>query len=182
MLSAPAGTGKTTLVNYLLGEFSHIIQSVSFTTRPPRTGEIDGKHYHFISQAQFDQRIAQGDFLEYVSLYGYSYGTSRSQVEALQKAGKHVMLVIDTQGALKLKGVVPAVYIFVLPPSMEELKQRLEVRRTETPEAIQKRLSWALQELKMVHQYDYSLINDDRQIAYDVLRSIVIAEEHRVIH
>lgn len=182
VLSAPAGTGKTTLVNYLLGEFSHIIQSVSFTTRPPRTGEIDGKHYHFISQAQFDQRIAQGDFLEYVSLYGYSYGTSRSQVEALQKAGKHVMLVIDTQGALKLKGVVPAVYIFVLPPSMEELKQRLEVRRTETPEAIQKRLSWALQELKMVHQYDYSLINDDRQIAYDVLRSIVIAEEHRVIH
>ena len=182
VLSAPAGTGKNTLVNRLLEEFPDIVESVSFTTRSPRQDETDGKHYHFITQAQFDQRIADGDFLEYVSLYGYSYGTSRSQVETLQKAGKHVMLVIDTQGALKLKQTISAVYIFVIPPSMQELKQRLEARRTETPEAIQSRLDWAEKELAMIDQYDYSLINDDMETAYDALRSIIVAEEHRVIH
>ncbi len=182
VLSAPAGTGKNTLVNRLLEEFSDIVESVSFTTRSPRQDETDGKHYHFVTQAQFDQRIAEGDFLEYVSLYGYSYGTSRAQVETLQKAGKHVMLVIDTQGALKLKQVISATYIFVYPPSMQELKQRLEARSTETVEAIQSRLEWAEKEMTMIKQYDYCLINDDMDIAYDALRSIIVAEEHRVIH
>ena len=182
VVSAPAGTGKNTLVNRLLEEFPHIAESVSFTTRSPRPGEIDGKHYHFISQEQFDLRIAQKDFLEYVSLYGHSYGTSRSEVETLQKDGKHVMLVIDTQGALKLKGVIDATYIFIVPPSMDALQQRLEARRTETPEAIQNRLSWAKKEMEAIDKYDYSLINDDMQTAYEALRSIVIAEEHRVTH
>lgn len=182
VVSAPAGTGKNTLVNRLLEEFPHIAESVSFTTRSPRPGEIDGKHYHFIRQEQFDLRVAQKDFLEYVSLYGYSYGTSRSEVETLQKDGKHVMLVIDTQGALKLKGVIDATYIFIVPPSMDALQQRLEARRTETPEAIQNRLSWAQKEMEAIDKYDYSLINDNMQTAYEALRSIVIAEEHRVTH
>lgn len=125
VVSAPAGTGKTTLVNRLLEEFPHLIESTSFTTRPPRPGEVDGQHYHFITQEQFDRRIAQNDFLEHVSLYGYSYGTSRSQVEALQRAGKHVILVIDTQGALELKGTISAVYIFVVPPLWRSLNSAL---------------------------------------------------------
>ena len=182
VVSAPAGTGKTTLVNRLLEEFPHILESVSFTTREPRPGEINGKHYHFVTQQEFDKRISQGDLLEYVTLYGHSYGTSRSQVEALRKAGKHAILVIDTQGALKLKETISAVYIFVIPPSMSELKQRLETRRTETPEAMQRRLDWAQEELKAIDQYDYNLVNDDMQTAYEALRSIVIAEEHRVTH
>ncbi|MBA2728634.1 MAG: guanylate kinase [Parachlamydiaceae bacterium] len=180
IVSAPAGTGKTTLVQMLVQEFPSVIESISYTTRNPRLGEIDGVHYNFISAEEFQKRIASGDFLEYVSLYGCYYGTSKLWVEAQLALGKHVVLVIDTQGALQLKGSYPATYIFVGPPSIEELRRRLIKRGTETMEKIDERINIAEKELQAARFYDYFVINRDLNIAYQVLRSILIAEDHRV--
>jgi len=181
VISAPAGTGKTTLVRMLSQEFPCIVESISCTTRPPRTGEVNGKDYYFLSKEDFTQRIARGDFLEYAEVFGYDYGTSRSFVREEQERGKHVFLVIDTQGALQLKAQnFPAVYIFLSPPSLEELKERLVKRKTESPEVIKQRLSWAETELKRIEKYDYHIVNDNLHDAYIILRSIVIAEEHKV--
>lgn len=179
IVSAPAGTGKTTLIQRLVQEFSSIIASISFTTRQPRDGEVPGIHYHFITESEFEAKIAAEDFLEYVKLYGTYYGTSRQWIKEQQQKGKHVVLVIDTQGALQLKGKIPAVLIFVRPPSEEILRQRLTQRQTESPEMIEKRLDWARKELQAAQRYDYQLINDDLDEAYQVLRSIFIAEGHR---
>jgi guanylate kinase len=181
ILSAPAGTGKTTLVRMLAQEFSCVYESISCTTRPIRPGEIEGQDYHFLSQEEFKKRISQGDFLEYAEVFGYHYGTSQVLVRKQQEMGNHVFLVIDTQGAMQLKEKqFPAVYIFVSPPSLEELKERLVKRQTENPEVIEKRLSWAKAEIECLKHYDYHIINDDLNMAYAVLRSIVIAEEHRI--
>lgn len=180
ILSAPAGTGKTTLIHRLTSEFPCIVQSVSYTTREPREGETSGIHYHFITREEFEKKIAAEDFLEYVDLYGYYYGTSRTAVEKLLDSGKHVFLVIDTQGALKLREFYPACHIFILPPTLEELSKRLEKRQTETPESFQKRIDLANKEMALVDKYDYKIINDSLEVAYQVLRSIVIAEEHRI--
>lgn len=180
ILSAPAGTGKTTLVQKLVQEFSTIVASVSFTTRLPRPGEIPGAHYHFLSKEEFVRRIVQGEFLEYVELYGDYYGTSRLWVEDKLLQGMHVILVIDTQGALQLKDKIEATSIFVSPPSLRELEKRLKERKTESQEVIEKRLAWAEQEMLVRSSYDYLIINDDLEIAYQVLRSIIIAEEHHI--
>ncbi len=181
ILSAPAGTGKTTLVRMLSQEFPCIYESISCTTRPPRPGEIDGKDYYFLSKKEFERKIDQGDFLEYAEVFGYYYGTSQIYVLEQQEMGKHVFLIIDTQGAMQLKKrKFPAVYIFLSPPSLEELKGRLIKRKTENREAIEKRLSWAQAEMEMMTNYDYHIVNDHLNQAYIVLRSIVIAEEHRV--
>jgi guanylate kinase len=182
VVSAPAGTGKTTLVQRLMQEFPSIIASISYTTRQPREGEIPGVHYHFISDAEFETKIVAGDFLEYVKLYGTYYGTSREWVRGQQYQGKHVVLVIDTQGALQLKGQFPAIFIFVRPPSLESLRERLNQRQTESAEMIEKRLAWAQTELQVAQKYDYEIINDDLEIAYQILRSIFIAECHRIRH
>ena len=181
VLSAPAGTGKTTLVRMLAQEFPCIVESVSCTTRPPRPGEINGKDYFYLSQKEFEEKVEQGDFLEYAEVFGYHYGTSLSFVHKQQEMGKHVFLVIDTQGAMQLKKKrFPAIYIFLSPPSLEELKERLIKRQTESQEVIDKRLSWAETELAMVKNYDYHIVNDHLNQAYAILRSIIIAEEHRV--
>lgn len=180
IISAPAGTGKTTLVQLLTREFPNVIASVSYTTRQPREGEVNGTHYHFVTRDDFESRIAASDFIEYVNLYGYYYGTSREWIINQQKQGKHVVLVIDTQGALQLKGRLTAVSIFIKPPSLNILRGRLANRKTETPDMIEKRLDWAKTELKAIPYYDYLIVNDDLQIAYQVLRSIIIAESHRV--
>jgi guanylate kinase len=181
VLSAPAGTGKTTLVRMLAQEFSCIYECVSSTTRPPRPGEVDGKDYYFLSKKEFEDKIRQGDFLEYAEVFGYYYGTSQTHVFEQQKMGKHVFLVIDTQGAMQLKKKnFSAVYIFLSPPSLEELRERLTKRKTENREAIEKRLSWAKAEIEMMANYDYHIVNDNLNQAYIVLRSIAIAEEHRV--
>lgn len=180
VVSAPAGTGKTTLVQMLVNEFPAIVQSVSFTTRPPREGEIEGKNYHFVTESEFEEKISASDFLEYVKLYGYYYGTSREWILSQQKKGKHVMLVIDTQGALQLKNRLSAAFIFIAPPSLEVLRERLSNRKTESLEMVEKRWKWAKTEMQAVRHYDYLIINDDLQIAYQILRSIIIAETHRV--
>lgn len=180
ILSAPAGTGKTTLVQKLVNEFPHVIASVSFTTRAPREGEINGVHYYFVDEAEFTRRIANNEFLEYVKLYDDYYGTSRPLMEEQLSQGKHVVLVIDTQGGLLLKDKIKATYIFVAPPSLNVLEKRLQTRRTEPQHVIEKRLAWAEQEMGAKEAYDYLIVNDDLNVAYQVLRSIVIAEEHRI--
>ena len=180
VLSAPAGTGKSTLVDRLTREFDTVRRSISCTTRPARAGEVDGVDYHFISQELFDQRVVSGAFLEHVSLFGYAYGTVKEDVEAMRGSGKHVVLVIDTQGALKLMHEVKAVYIFVMPPSEEILSSRLSGRGTESEESIQRRLAEAKREMSCRERYNYCIVNDDIDTAYQVLRSIVIAEEHRI--
>jgi guanylate kinase len=181
VLSAPAGTGKTTLVRMLSQEFPCIYESISCTTRPLRPGEVDGKDYYFLSKKEFNDKVAKGDFLEYAEVFGYHYGTSQEHVLKQQKTGKHVFLIIDTQGAMLLKKEhFSAIYIFISPPSLEELKERLVKRKTESMEAIQKRLSWAKAEIEKMAEYDYHIVNDNLNQAYAVLRSIVIAEEHRI--
>ncbi len=180
MISAPAGTGKTTLVKMLTDEFPNVVRSVTCTTRKPRPGEVNGVDYFFLSEEEFEKKLKAGDFLEHVGVFGHHYGTSRSLVEKDLNAGKHVILVIDTQGALQLKKKIDAIYIFISPPSMEELKKRLHKRGTETPEAIEKRINWARHELEMISHYDYHVINDNLPLAYDALKSILIAEEDRI--
>lgn len=181
VVSAPAGTGKTTLVKMLDDEFPNIVTSISFTTRQPRLGEQPGSHYNFISESEFAKKIVEGDFLEHAQIYGHYYGTSKKWVKEQQEKGNHVVLVIDTQGALQLKGVIPAVFIFIAPPSMEILRTRLTNRKTESQEVVEQRLKWSEKEIYDAQFYDYMIINDDLATAYQALRSIVIAEEHRIV-
>ncbi len=125
IISAPAGTGKTTLVRMLCEEFDRIVESVSYTTRKIRPKEEDGKDYHFVSEEEFEEKIKQSDFLEYARVFGHYYGTSGKDIEELVRKGKHVVLIIDTQGALQLMGKIEAVFIFISPPDFEELRSRL---------------------------------------------------------
>jgi guanylate kinase len=180
VLSGPAGTGKTTLVRMLVDEFPNIVQSISFTTREPRQGELSGVDYNFITDQEFESKILKNEFLEYVKLYGYYYGTSRNWVEKTNEQGKYVILVIDTQGALQLMKKIQAVFIFVEPPTLEELRMRLIHRQTESDDGIVERLAWAKKEIKEAHKYNYRIVNKNLEDAYDVLRSIIIAEQHRV--
>ena len=179
VISAPAGTGKTTLVRMLTEEFDCVVESVSCTTRKPRANEKEGVDYFFVSEAQFQAMIKEGEFLEYAHVFGHYYGTSRHALEKQLKSGKHVILVIDTQGAEQVKKRIDAIHIFIRPPNFDELKQRLHGRRSETKEAIATRLSWAERELEAAKHYDYQVVNQDLKTAYEILRSILIAEEHK---
>ncbi len=179
VVSAPAGTGKTTLVRMLIEEFSCVVESVSHTTRSPRPNEVEGRDYFFISRLEFEKKIQAGEFLEYAEVFGHLYGTSRKFVVDRQERGKHVILVIDTQGALQLMEKMEATFIFISPPSLEELKSRLHRRKSETEEAMAQRLSWAQKEISLASRYHYHIINDHLKVAYEVLRSILIAEEHK---
>jgi guanylate kinase len=180
VVSAPAGTGKNTLVDRLKKEFSCITESVSFTTRKARLGEENGRHYHFVSLEEFQDKVKKNEFLEHAHLFDHDYGTSKEEIQKAQDAGKHVVLVIDTQGALFLMKKVTGIFIFIAPPSLEELRRRLDVRKTENPEMIEKRLTWAKEEMKAAKHYDYLIVNEDLEIAYQVLRAIFVAEEHRI--
>lgn len=179
VVSAPSGTGKSTLVNMLYREFNCVKQSISYTTRKPRSGEVDGRDYHFITHEAFEKKIEEGDFLEYAKVYSDYYGTSHQFVKEQQEAGFHVILVIDTQGALQLMKSFKATFIFISPPNMDALRTRLNARLSDTNETIEKRLSWAEKEISLAPRYDYHIINDDLQIAYTVLKSIFIAVEHK---
>lgn len=180
VVSAPAGTGKTTLTQMLVEEFPSVVQSLSLTTRPPREDEENGVHYQFVSKEEFEDNVGKGEFLEYADIYGHYYGTSRKWVEERLDQGKHVVLVIDTQGALQLKGRYPATFIFIVPPSSDELRRRLLERRTESHAVIEQRLAWAKQEVEKSREYDYCLVNFDLETAYEVFKSIFIAEEHKI--
>ncbi len=179
IISGPSGVGKTTLVRRLLKEFPELVQSISVTTRPSREGEVDGDHYVFVSRDEFIRRQAQGDFLEHAELFGNLYGTSRTWVEEKLQAGKHVVLVIDTQGASSIRAQADVPSVFIRPPTIEDLRTRLAERYTETPEAIDARIELAEREIAESENYDYVLVNDDLDSAYAVLCSIFVAETHR---
>ncbi len=181
MISAPAGTGKTTLVEMLLKEFpEEVAESCSNTTRAPRPGEIARQHYHFLSIPEFEAMIKADVFLEHVKLFGNYYGTSKEEIASLRAQGKHVVMVIDTQGAMRIKEKVSASFIFIRPPSFQELRNRLFKRRTEDEEKIEERLRWAKKEIETAAQYDYQIINEDLDTTYQILRSILVAEEHKM--
>jgi guanylate kinase len=181
VVSAPAGTGKTTLVDKLTEEFPSVVRNVSCTTRAPRPNEQDGKDYFFFDKKAFEDKIAKGDFLEHATVFGEYYGTSGEFIEKQTALGKNVVLVIDTQGALQLqKKMKDAIFIFISPPTLSTLKERLQKRQTENAQSMEERLAFAKHELEMVDHYDYHIVNDSLDIAYNVLKSIFIAEEHKV--
>jgi len=179
VFSGPSGVGKGTLNAKLFAEFGdQMAFSVSATTRGPREGEIDGTHYFFISRQEFENRIANNDFLEYAQFAGNFYGTPKSYVMSLLEAGKNVLLEIEVQGAMQVMERMPqCVSIFVLPPSFDELERRLRGRGTETEDKILKRLETARGELAYADKYRYQVINGgDLEAAYQELRSIYLKE------
>jgi guanylate kinase len=178
VVSAPSGTGKTTLCRMLLKEFENMEFSVSYTTRPPRKGEVNGKDYFFVSREEFERMVEEGDFLEWANVYGNLYGTSKSQVLKALEEGKDILLDIDVQGALQVKKNLPeAVLIFIMPPSFEELEKRLRSRGTDSEEVIEKRLNVAKEEIKKAPFYDYIVVNDVLDVAFNKLKAIITAEK-----
>ncbi len=176
IVSAPSGAGKTSLVNKLVQLDSHIVVSVSSTTRPIRPGEEDSVNYHFLSTDTFEQKIADQDFLEHAKVFDNFYGTSRTTVEEQLKKGKDVILEIDWQGAQQVRAVMPkAISIFILPPSLSELKNRLKGRGTDSEEVIARRMADAQSEISHYHEFDYIIINNVFDIALHELHSIFSA-------
>ncbi len=181
VLSAPSGAGKTTLCQKLLEAMPDMQMSVSYTTRQPRAGEVDGVHYSFIEKGRFQAMIADAAFVEWAEVHGNYYGTSRRRIEEICAAGKDVVLDIDVQGARQIRQVFPdSVHIFVLPPSREALRQRLEGRMSDAPEVIARRLQKSRDEIREYRRYNYVIINDLLDAALQELLSIVRAERVRV--
>lgn len=181
VISAPSGAGKTTLLSRVMARLPGLVFSVSHTTRMVRPGERDGIDYHFISPAEFVAMIDRGHFLEHAEVHGNLYGTSREAVRKQLAEGVDVILDIDVQGAaiLRSSGQLDAAYIFIAPPSMTELEQRLRGRGTESEERIRLRLKNARQELQAASQYEYLIINEDLADAADLLAAIILAERAR---
>ncbi|MCR5845777.1 MAG: guanylate kinase [bacterium] len=174
VISGPSGAGKGTLVKGLMSVREDLWLSVSATTRQPRPGEIDGETYFFLSREEFDRRIEEGDFLEWADVHGNRYGTLRSAVEQRLEDGLSVILEIDVQGALIVQRSYPeAILIFVKPPSFEELRKRLIGRGTESEEQIELRLANAKMEMELEGCYNYSVTNDEVDIAVSELNSII---------
>jgi guanylate kinase len=181
VVSAPSGTGKTTVAERLIGRLSDIVLSRSYTSRAARVGEQDGVDYHFVSRERFETMIAAGEFLEWADVFGNLYGTCGPETERLLSSGRDVVLVIDVQGAQQVRECGLAfVSIFVLPPSFAELEQRLRGRSKDSDAAIRRRLDVASSEVSGYHDYDYVIVNDDLDVAVDGLRAIVVAERARV--
>ena len=181
VISGPSGAGKGTICKALLEKHDDIFISVSATTRNPRVGEVDGVNYHFLTKEEFKQRIAEDDFLEHAEVYGNYYGTPKSSVEKMLDEGKNVILEIDIQGALKGKEkATDGVFIFILPPSMEERKQRIIKRGSETPESLMTRFKSAYKEINYVSKYNYAVVNDNVEDAVKKIEAILLAEKCRV--
>ena len=177
IVSAPSGAGKTSLVRELIESLDGIRVSVSHTTRAQRRGEVDGVNYHFVTIAEFEAMISQGEFFEYAQVFDNFYGTSRPAVEALLKAGQDVILEIDWQGAQQVREQAPdSVSIFILPPSCEELERRLANRGTDAHATIARRMRDAVSEMSHNDEYDYLVINDDFTTALRELQALVIAQ------
>jgi guanylate kinase len=181
IISAPSGTGKTTLAERLVQVVPDLALSRSFTSRPPRAGELDGVDYNFISRERFESMIAGGEFLEYADVFGNLYGTSAATTEQALAHGQDLVLVIDVQGAQQVRSQTDgSVGIFVLPPSFPVLEERLRGRSKDTEAQIQRRLAVARSEVSAVNDYDYAIVNDDVESAVGRLRSIVEAERARL--
>lgn len=180
IVSAPSGAGKTTLVAGALERDNRAQPSISFTSRRPRAGEKRGVHYHFVSRAEFETMIANGDFLEWAEVHGNLYGTSRRAVEETRSAGLDVILTIDIQGAAQARKLFPdAISVFVMPPSLDALAERLENRGTDAAHDRRLRLNSALHEMEQYVNFDYAVINDDLNRAIDELVAIITAERCR---
>ena len=180
IISAPSGSGKSTLVARLLSRFPDITFSVSYTSRPPRGAEADGKDYHFVSREEFERMTVRGEFLEWACVFGNYYGTHRGVLESARAQGKDLVLDIDVQGARQLKGQIPeAVTVFILAPSRQILEQRLRARSEDRDEVIARRLRDAAEEIRNYEAYDYVLINRDLVQSDSVLSAIVCAERVR---
>jgi guanylate kinase len=174
VLSSPSGGGKTTIIKTLRAEFPNLSYSVSATTRPPRKGEKDGVDYFFLDSKSFRQKIAQQAFVEWAIVHGEYYGTLKSQIDPFLRQGKHVILDTDVQGGLNLKKLrSDVVLIYLLPPSMRVLKERLFERGTETSANLEKRLGVAQQENRMADAYDYIVINDRLEKAVEEIKTII---------
>jgi len=179
ILSAPSGGGKTTISEALRARRSDVGYSVSATTRKPRPGEVNGKAYHFVSRAEFDRKIRAGEFLEWAEYAGNRYGTLKREVEAVLKAGKHVLLDIEVQGARQVWGqqLHPRpIRIFILPPSGKGWLERLKGRETETPESLARRAQWAIGEIQQVvdgEQWEHIIVNDDLEQAIAEVNQII---------
>jgi guanylate kinase len=184
IISAPSGSGKTTLVNELRQYVKDLEFSISYTTRPPRGSEQDGREYHFISQGEFEAMIQRNEFLEYANVFGKYYGTAKSVLEHAKQQGNDLLLDIDVQGERQVKQKIPeAVSIFVLPPSRTELESRLRKRSVSenmhSEDVIRRRLATARKEIENYPNYDYILINDRLEQSVDQLQAIVVGERVR---
>jgi guanylate kinase len=180
IISAPSGSGKTTLVSRLLAGLPGLMFSVSYTTRKPRGGEVEGHNYHFVSRTDFEAMIGRDEFLEWAQVFGNYYGTHRGILEEAQGQGKDLVLDIDVQGARQLKGKVPeAVSVFILAPSRQILEQRLRARGEDREDVIERRLRDAAEEIRDYNRYDYVVVNRDLDESDATLRAIVRAERVR---
>lgn len=182
VLSGPSGAGKGTICNELLKQVDSLNLSISMTTRCPRGNEVDGKDYYFVTKEQFEEDIAKGNFLEYAKVYNDNYyGTPKKIVEESLADGKDIILEIDIQGALEVKEKMEeGIFIFIMPPSMRELKDRLVKRNTESKDKIIERFKNAYKEINEVTKYNYIVINDEVQNAVDKVKAIILAEKCRV--
>ncbi len=180
VVSAPSGAGKTTLCRYLVDNFPDLRQSISFTTRAPRDNERDGVDYHFVGRETFERMVSEGAFAEWAEVHGNLYGTALQTLEQARQAGEDILLDIDCQGAAQLRQkLADAVFIFILPPSLEELERRLRGRQTDSEDVVARRLANARREIAAAHWYDYLLVNDDLEAAREQLKAIVLAERCR---
>lgn len=181
VISGPSGAGKGTICKALLEKNNDLFLSVSATTREPRKGEVHGVNYYFMNKEDFKKKVEENDFLEWAEVYGNYYGTPKSNVNEMLNAGKNVILEIDIQGALKVKeNCEDGVFIFILPPSMEELKNRIINRGSETPESLMRRFTSAYQEINYISKYNYGVINDTVEKAVEKIENILSAEKCRV--
>lgn len=177
VVSGASGTGKGTVCKKLLADMPELYYSISATTRQPRKGETDGVEYFFISQEEFKNWIAEEKFLEYAEVYGNFYGTPLHKIEERLNRGENVLLEIDTQGALNVMKKCPeGVYIFLLPPSLDELKNRIKNRGTESPETLERRFNSAKSEIEVGKKYQYVVVNDSVDKAAEKIKSIISAE------
>lgn len=175
VIVAPSGAGKTTIARRLLNEFPKVKFSVSATTRLPREGEVDGKDYFFLTDEEFDEKVDNDAFLEWEEYSGHKYGTLRSEVDKLMKSGYFPLLDIEVKGALNIQKLYnsEAISIFIKPPSMEELKKRLDNRGSENEKSLQKRLKRAEMEMSHADDFDFVVVNDDLETAYAEVKKIV---------
>lgn len=181
VLSGPSGSGKNTVCDMAKEVMPNIWESVSMTSRKPRKGEVDGKDYYFVSEEEFEKNIEEGKMLEHAKFAGNYYGTPRESVQKQLDAGRDVLLVIEIQGALQIKEKIPqALFVFLLPPSMKELKRRLRMRKTETEEKLMERFETAYKEINELPKYNYVIVNDKADEAARKLEAIISAEKCRV--